>query len=423
MDCSICFENFVDDKKLSCDSCKNQICKICFTKWIRKRTNITCPHCNSKWLSNFIFDNLKAQYDELFMDQYKEMLFQKEVSFIPLTQSYSTAYKNSKLYNKEDDELEYNFELLKSSDCDQINEKSFFKVVIKCIKPNCAGYVMSNNYCCGICNTNICKYCHSFLNENHICNIQDVQSIDLINTDTKSCPNCYTRIHKYEGCDQAYCTQCKTAFSYSTGKIEKGRIHNPHYYEEIQKIKMNNQINVACDDQPTFIIFNSKDQDKYSIHRIKEYNILHRVYVHTIGILENKYNYNIMDDIIDNDMKHIDFYRNIWNRIYYMLEKIDEKEFINIIYTNHKKTNFNNDIYDIISEYINIYKNILINMKFFIEIDFKNNRQDNKDILDNLHCLLKNDVIEHYKNKINNICDFYSFNKNELYNDFKLVTN
>lgn len=32
-------------------------------------------------------------------------------------------------------------------------------------------------------------------------------------------------------CDQMYCTQCHTAFSWRTGRVETGTIHNPHYYD------------------------------------------------------------------------------------------------------------------------------------------------------------------------------------------------
>jgi hypothetical protein len=32
-----------------------------------------------------------------------------------------------------------------------------------------------------------------------------------------------------------YCTQCHTAFSWNTGRVESGNIHNPHYYEYMRQ--------------------------------------------------------------------------------------------------------------------------------------------------------------------------------------------
>ena len=45
-------------------------------------------------------------------------------------------------------------------------------------------------------------------------------------------------IFKIDGCDQMYCTQCHTAFSWRTGRVESGTVHNPHYFEWLRK---NNQ--------------------------------------------------------------------------------------------------------------------------------------------------------------------------------------
>jgi hypothetical protein len=42
-------------------------------------------------------------------------------------------------------------------------------------------------------------------------------------------------IFKIDGCDQMWCPQCSTAFSWSRGTIETGRIHNPLYFEYMRK--------------------------------------------------------------------------------------------------------------------------------------------------------------------------------------------
>jgi len=39
-----------------------------------------------------------------------------------------------------------------------------------------------------------------------------------------------------KNCDQMYCIDCHTAFSWNTGQIVNGVIHNPHYYEYLRKI-------------------------------------------------------------------------------------------------------------------------------------------------------------------------------------------
>lgn len=104
--------------------------------------------------------------------------------------------------------------------------------VMNCLRTDCKGF-LDNDYKCGICHIKVCKDCHEELieEEMHTCKQENVESVKAIQAETRPCPTCKTRVFKLEGCDQMFCVQCHTGFSWNTGMIERGRLHNPHYFE------------------------------------------------------------------------------------------------------------------------------------------------------------------------------------------------
>jgi hypothetical protein len=112
------------------------------------------------------------------------------------------------------------------------NEKRSF--IRKCGFDGCRGF-LSTQWKCGLCNNHTCKECLAIKGENHVCNPGDVETAKLLASDSKPCPSCGTLIFKIEGCDQMYCTLCNTPFSWRSGMIVSGRIHNPHYYEYMRQ--------------------------------------------------------------------------------------------------------------------------------------------------------------------------------------------
>ena len=98
-----------------------------------------------------------------------------------------------------------------------------------CPEEDCKGY-LDENYVCGLCKKEACKTCRLPKHEGK-CDPNIVATVKMMDRETKRCPKCNVPIYKTEGCDQMWCPSCHTAFSWVTGEIEKGRIHNPHYYQ------------------------------------------------------------------------------------------------------------------------------------------------------------------------------------------------
>lgn len=123
----------------------------------------------------------------------------------------------------------------------------------------CRGFIEVGTHMCTLCKTKICEKCHVVDNVvvgatktlkkiAHVCKKEDVETAKMVLADTKPCPTCSSRIFKILGCDQMFCTQCQTAFSWNTGNIETGVIHNPHYYELMRKLGNNRRVagDVPC---------------------------------------------------------------------------------------------------------------------------------------------------------------------------------
>lgn len=105
-----------------------------------------------------------------------------------------------------------------------------------CINPDCNGHTLideSELSTCGLCKWNSCTKCHMRVEDglsNHTCDEQILANLREIQSTTKECPVCKTRITRAYGCNQMFCTHCLTLFDWSSMKIERGWRHNPDYH-------------------------------------------------------------------------------------------------------------------------------------------------------------------------------------------------
>lgn len=113
-------------------------------------------------------------------------------------------------------------------------KKEAKKFIMPCPKTDCRGY-LSTQYKCELCEFHTCCKCFELIGESksdpHECKPENIESAEYIRKQSKPCPCCGTRISKIDGCDQMWCTQCHKAFSWNTGKLVTGTIHNPHFYQ------------------------------------------------------------------------------------------------------------------------------------------------------------------------------------------------
>lgn len=112
--------------------------------------------------------------------------------------------------------------------------------IMRCPAEDCRGF-LSTAYKCGTCECWACVDCHVSVGKEkecgHMCDPQTVETAKAIKAETRPCPKCGTRIFKTDGCDQMWCVMegCGTAFSWNTGHIVTGIIHNPHYYDWLRR--------------------------------------------------------------------------------------------------------------------------------------------------------------------------------------------
>lgn len=254
MDCSICCEKFNkrNHSKINCKTCDTDVlvCQSCAKRYILdKPTDASCMVCKVEWDIEFLSENFTKKFVNKELKEHKEnYLLEKQLALLPDTQQYAEnlklvngleeqvnlivkkkdeLYRQIKIYNKNIQELHYTIYDLKNRNEKQGDKKQF---TYKCPVENCNGF-LNQKYECGICDNKICKHCMEIKTEEHECSEEKKKTVELLRHDTKPCPKCGQLIHKLpNGCDQMYCIKCHTAFSWRTGNLERGTIHNPEYY-------------------------------------------------------------------------------------------------------------------------------------------------------------------------------------------------
>ena len=267
-DCSICCDTFNKStrKEVICPfaDCNYSCCKTCIRTYLLSTVlDPHCMNCKKPWEQKFIVENLNRTFCEKeYKSHRKDLLVDREISKLPETMHLAEREKKitvekekAKVFREKYLKLQKEVAILKQEyskcnnniyiirynamhNCDEVGAERK-KFIMSCPNNDCRGY-LSTQYKCELCQLFTCPHCLEILGytktDEHVCNPDNISSAELIKKETKACPSCGVRIFKISGCSQIWCTECKVAFDYNTGKIDTGVIHNPHYYAHMRQL-------------------------------------------------------------------------------------------------------------------------------------------------------------------------------------------
>lgn len=375
--CMICVENFnkVQRKKVTCQYCGVDVCRICYQKYCLSQRQSICMNCKKVHSLSFFANNvtavfLKGEWNDLM----KVKLFENEQAKFPATQTFIEEMKE---IDQKSEELQIKMYELKAMLAELTVRRQLIlgtaeyggsskhspSCVLPCPMNGCNGLIL-RNYKCGICDTKVCRDCNDPIqDEDHKCNPDKVKSVEFIRSTTKPCPKCATRIHRIEGCDQMFCTMCHTAFSYKTGNVETGRVHNPHYFEYLRSLSPDGNIRRETGDMPDGGCCNRYDIPFYLSSRFQTYPFayknalmeLYRRVTHIEDVEMQKYNDHTREDR-NLTLKERDL------RVKFMQGKITRPSFELRLRKKQKKIEKCEEVYPILETVVRVTTDMLMSL-------------------------------------------------------------
>lgn len=253
--------NKVNHKRVDCPFCDLTSCRSCSQRYILSSfEDPHCMGCKTTWNREFIDSFCTGIFRNRDLKNHREnVLLEREKALMPSTQpEVERILKMKKMHRiirEQKENLIFLHNRYEISGVDEVGEqiRALYDVMERthrelarlrnmsgytatktftrqCPREVCKGFLNEDWYC-GLCERQFCRDCNELLTDTHECDPGVVETMKLLNRDSKSCPKCGMVIHKLNGCSQMWCIGCHTAFDWRTGEIVTGRVHNPHYIE------------------------------------------------------------------------------------------------------------------------------------------------------------------------------------------------
>jgi len=334
MDCNICCEAINGrNKSVTCGFCDFGACSRCTERYLLEtHDDAHCMSCRKEWdqgvlcklmSQNFLTKDYRARRKEVLLDREKSLLPQTQ----PDVEQELTERARKKLLDEmvaekrrlteELRKISIAIDDLKYGGNIERTEPGGTTTTRKCPVEDCRGF-LSNHWKCGICETQICKECNEPKDEGHVCDPNNVETMNLLKKDSKPCPACGTLITKIDGCDQMWCTQtnCHTAFSWRSGKKVFGVIHNPHFiqFAMTNGTPERNPQDVPCGGLPETYTYFNRVRRTVSASHLNKFSLPLRGIRHMTHVEEPRYR---VTDVV---------HTNTDLRVRYLLNEIDDDQ-------------------------------------------------------------------------------------------------
>ena len=251
-ECPICTEH--STRNVDCLYCGFSACVECYKRVCIDSINKPCcmnHDCKKTFSDDFFMSVMpKGWFSKEYKEKVENDLFSFEKALLPETQPHVERLNRMESMIKEMGDVRDQIAVLNTRMSDLKLQYAFLKnggaledsssvkgevFVGACPVQDCRGF-LSSRHKCGICATQACSDCREVKHgDDHKCNVDTVATVAEMKKTCRNCPNCMTAIYRISGCPQMWCTKCHVAFNWNTGKIEKGIVHNPHYFEYLRK--------------------------------------------------------------------------------------------------------------------------------------------------------------------------------------------
>ena len=284
--CPICTEKFLrtaNRKPVICHLCEYTACSgCCQTYLLGSIQDAHCMNCRREWSKEFTIQSFSGTFiNQTYKKHREDILMARQKSMLPLRVAKIERMNRGRDMDKELEPLRERIERKKAY-LNKLERQYYNKINIRnillrgdepplqgdvaaglnkqrivefhkpCPANDCRGF-LNTQYKCGICSILVCSDCYEIKgldkDAEHTCKHENVESVKLKKKQCKNCPECGSEIYKEIGCDQMWCTQCKTTFDWKTGaKLVNVKVHNPHYYEYLRRTQ--GSVPRDIDDQP-----------------------------------------------------------------------------------------------------------------------------------------------------------------------------